>query len=245
MKRLNFIIFLLFVYVLNAQDNRDAPVIPDIPAFESNDYRNMFVESGRTEQAVAAKMNQLYETYFNGDLDNETLYYEVEDDMAYILDTGNDDIRSEGMSYGMMICVQLDKKEEFDKLWKFAKAYSQHDPGTTREGLFSWQLNKNEFTMKDVNSAPDGEEYYVTALFFADARWGSEISPDEFDSERDTFNYKAQANYILDSMLNKPAADSNQCPTDLIDLNEKQVVFGICGSSAQFTNPSYHLAGFY
>lgn len=38
------------------------------------------------------------------------LPYPVGDDQAYILDTGNDDIRSEGMSYGMMICVQMDKK---------------------------------------------------------------------------------------------------------------------------------------
>ena len=25
-------------------------------------------------------------------------------------DTGNHDVRTEGMSYGMMVCVQLDKK---------------------------------------------------------------------------------------------------------------------------------------
>ncbi len=34
--------------------------------------------------------------------------------MAYIEDTGNNDARTEGMSYGMMLCVQLDMKEE---LW--------------------------------------------------------------------------------------------------------------------------------
>ena len=33
------------------------------------------------------------------------------------------DVRSEGMSYGMMITVQLDKKAEFDALWNC------HSPG--------------------------------------------------------------------------------------------------------------------
>lgn len=41
--------------------------------------------------------------------------------MAYIEDTGNNDARTEGMSYGMMLCVQLDMKEEFDRIWKWAK----------------------------------------------------------------------------------------------------------------------------
>ena len=43
--------------------------------------------------------------------------------MAYIEDTGNHDARTEGMSYGMMMCVQMDRKEEFDRLWKWAKTY--------------------------------------------------------------------------------------------------------------------------
>lgn len=38
--------------------------------------------------------------------------------MGYIEDILNNDVRTEGMSYGMMIAVQLDKKTEFDRLWK-------------------------------------------------------------------------------------------------------------------------------
>ncbi|WP_075341627.1 glycosyl hydrolase family 8 [Tenacibaculum agarivorans] len=227
-------------------DTRPAPVIPDQPSFVTDVYRNMFVESGKNEVAVQQKLDQLWNRYFvNGNIDSERLMYEVGNDMAYILDTGNNDIRSEGMSYGMMICVQLDKKEAFDKLWKFAKTYSQHKPGTSREGLFSWQLNTTDYGMIDPNSAPDGEEYFITALFFADARWGSQQGSGSFNSETDVFNYKAQANYILDNMINKASANSGQCPTNLIDLNEKQIVFTPCGDSAQFTDPSYHLAAFY
>ncbi len=49
--------------------------------------------------------------------------------MAYIYTADTDDVRSEGMSYGMMICVQMDKQEEFNRLWKWAKTYMQHTSG--------------------------------------------------------------------------------------------------------------------
>ncbi|AXT53263.1 PKD domain-containing protein [Aquimarina sp. BL5] len=231
---------------VNDPNVRPAPVIPDQPSFTSGIYRNMFVESGKNEIEVQDKLDQIWNQYFvNGDPNSEKLFFEVGTDMAYILDTGNEDIRSEGMSYGMMICVQLDKKEAFDKLWKFAKTYSQHKPGTAKEGIFSWQLSTTDFSMIDSNPAPDGEEYFITALFFADARWGSETGTGAFDSETDIFDYRAQANYILDNMINKASADSGQCPTNLVDLKENQIVFTPCGTSATFTDPSYHLAGFY
>ena len=51
---------------------------------------------------------------------NNKVYYDQGSE-AYILDTGNNDVRSEGMSYGMMICVQTNHKTEFDKIWKWAK----------------------------------------------------------------------------------------------------------------------------
>jgi len=37
--------------------------------------------------------------------------------MTYIEDIGHRDTRSESISYGMMIAVQMDKVEEFDRLW--------------------------------------------------------------------------------------------------------------------------------
>ncbi len=232
-----FIDKISFTYTGAPPPPRAAPILPSVSAFDSGVYRNMFVESGKNATAVTTKLNQMWNQFFvNGDANSGRLLYNVGTDMAYILDTGNDDIRSEGMSYGMMIAVQMDKKAEFDKLWKFAKTYSQHPAGDARQGLFSWKLNKSNFGMLDPNSAPDGEEYYVTALFFAHARWGSGAG---------IFNYRAEADYILDNMLNKPATNTGSCPTNLVDTNEKQVVFGICGSSAAYTDPSYHLPAFY
>jgi endo-1,4-beta-D-glucanase Y len=226
----------VFAYQGALPPPRTAPTVPSASTFSSGVYRNMFVESGQTAAAVTAKMDQMWNQFFVNGTTDQKLFYPVGTDMAYILDTGNGDIRSEGMSYGMMICVQLNKKAEFDKLWKFAKTYSQHPAGNARAGLFAWQLNATApYGAKDANSAPDGEEYFATALFFANARWGS----------TGTFNYKADANYILDNMLNKAATTSGGCPTNLINTVENQVVFGICGSSASFTDPSYHLPAFY
>ena len=43
--------------------------------------------------------------------------------LAYMTDWANNDARTEGMSYGMMIAVELNKKREFDALWNWAKTY--------------------------------------------------------------------------------------------------------------------------
>ncbi len=226
-----------FTYLGAPPPPRPAPVLPAQGSFYTGVYRNLFVESGHDATSVTQKLKQMWNQYFvDGDANTGRLYYTVGTDMAYILDTGNNDIRSEGMSYGMMIALQMDKKEAFDKLWKFAKTHTQHPPGDARQGLFAWQLNRSTFSKMDANSAPDGELYFATALFFAHARWGSGDG---------IFNYKAEANYILDNMLNKPAAGSGACPSSLVDLMRSQIVFGICGNSSTFTDPSYHLAAFF
>jgi len=92
------------------------------PAFESGHYRNLFAEVlGKSDTEIQAKVETTYQQLFYGDDYRERVYYPVGEDMAYILDVANDDVRSEGMSYGMMIAVQLDKQEEFNRLWKWAK----------------------------------------------------------------------------------------------------------------------------
>ena len=69
----------------------------------------------------------------------KSVYYEVGDSMAFILDTGSNDVRTEGMSYGMMISLQLDKRTEFDKLWRWAKTYMAYPADSPWDGYFCWQ----------------------------------------------------------------------------------------------------------
>ena len=70
-------------------------------AFETGKYRNVFAEYGYPEAEIQRRVEQTFETIFYGN-EEERFYHEVGADMAYIEDTGNHDVRTEGMSYGMM-----------------------------------------------------------------------------------------------------------------------------------------------
>ena len=126
---------------------------------------------GKTDEEIQAKLDQLWNHYFKGDY-NSRVYFETNDG-AYIEDVNNNDVRSEGMSYGMMICVQTNHKEEFDKLWKWAKAHMWHNPSTGGDGYFSWKCNTNG-SVGDQGCAPDGDIYFMMSLLFAANRWHDE-----------------------------------------------------------------------
>ena len=91
-------------------------------------YTNLFAELGYSEQEIEERYLHIISTFFYGS-EEERIYHPVENDMGYIVDTGNVDVRTEGMSYGMMMCVQCDMKEEFDRLWKWTKTYRWHSRG--------------------------------------------------------------------------------------------------------------------
>lgn len=205
-------------------------------AFYTNHYPNLFVSLlNKSEEEVKSKIDNAFNQLFYGDDKSERVYYLVEPDMAYIHDIWNNDVRTEGMSYGMMIAVQLNKKEEFNRLWKWAKTYMQHKSGQ-RKDFFAWHCRTNGEKL-DSNSASDGEEWFVTALLFASAKWG--------DGEG-IFNYKAEAQKILDAMLSKAeCSDRRDVVTNMFNKKEKQVVFVPSGEADDFTDPSYHLPHFY
>ncbi len=203
---------------------------PGVSVSESGVYRNLFREIGKTEAEVDAKVRSAVTGFFSGD---ETIrcYYPFGSDEAYILDSGNNDVRSEGMSYGMMIAVQADLRPEFDRLWNFARRRMRHQTGD-RQGYFAWQLN-TDGTVRSPSSAPDGEEYFAMSLFFAWKRWNDPA-------------YKAAADDILHHMLHQDRyASPASGITRMIDPSVKQVVFVPDGEAARFTDPSYHLPAFY
>ena len=210
-------------------------VQPQAGAFASDEYRNLFKEHlGKSDSEVQAKIDSAWNQLFYGDDNSERVYYHVGEDMAYIEDIGNGDVRSEGMSYGMMIAVQLDKKEEFDRLWKWTKTYMYQADGPF-QGYFAWHCT-NKGVQLDANPASDGEEWFATALLFASARWG--------DGEG-IFDYRGQAQQILDVMLHREDRE-NDVATNMFNIEQKQVVFvPMVGRVSSFTNPSYHLPAYY
>ncbi len=212
------------------------PVSSPTPAkaFESGKYRDLFQEYlGKTNAEVQHKLEAAWKQLFYGSDTSERVYYPVGEDMAYVEDIGNSDVRTEGMSYGMMIAVQLDKKAEFDRIWKWAKTYMYQTDGPYK-GYFSWHCSTNGKQLA-ANPASDGEEWFITALLFASARWGN---------GEGIFDYRVQAQEILDTMLHKNDED-NGIATNMFDLQSKQVVFVPSGRNATFTDPSYHLPAYY
>jgi oligosaccharide reducing-end xylanase len=202
-------------------------------------YRNLFEERGQTIVDIDNKVNTAVTNFFHG-IDSganaDCFYYEVGTDEAFILDTGNNDIRSEGMSYGMMIAVQTNRQTEFDRLWNFAKHYMQRSSGEWA-GCFAWQVSPTApYSIMGTVSAPDGEEYMAMALYFAWKRWDSVANSP----------YKLAADAILDHMLHQDTyAGAGSIVTNFIDPVKKQVVFVPYGNSALFTDPSYHVPAFY
>ena len=191
-------------------------------------YRNLFEEAGIDPALVKQRLEEVKQTFFYG-ADDERVYFPVGEDMGYITDTGNDDVRTEGMSYGMMMCVQLDMKEEFDRLWKWSKTYMWMDEGFN-EGYFAWSCQLDG--TKNANGpAPDGEEFFALALFFAAHRWGN---------GEGIFDYTSQAKDILRACIHK--GQNGRIGTPMWNHDNHQILFV---PGADFTDPSYHLPHFY
>jgi oligosaccharide reducing-end xylanase len=205
-------------------------------SYYSGKYQNLFKELlGKSDSEVKEKIESVFNQLFYGSDDLQRIYYPVGTDMAYILDVNNDDVRTEGMSYGMMIAVQLNKKDEFNRLWKWTKTYMQHKDGQ-RKDYFAWHCKRSGEVLS-MGSASDGEEWFVMDLFLAAGRWGN---------GEGIFNYKAEAQKILDATLNKTESSNERSViTNLFNKNEKKVVFVPSGEADDFTDPSYHLPHFY
>ena len=197
-------------------------------AYKEGKYRNVFSEIGKSDAEIEKKIKDAVDVFFYGSED-ERIYHPVGDDMGYLEDTGNHDARTEGMSYGMMMCVQLDMKEEFDRIWKWSKTYMWMNEGEN-EGYFAWSCHVDGSRNSD-GPAPDGEEFYAMALFFASHRWG--------DGEG-IFNYSSEAKEILRACVHK--GENGRAGAPMWNRDNHLVLF-VPGHP--FSDPSYHLPHFY
>src|SRR5690625_7470095 len=85
--------------------------------FENKQYRNLLNEYGYSENEISTRIEDTWRKLFSAEDKDTRINFEVGEGQAYILDTGNNDVRTEGVSYGMMMADQMDKKEVFDPLW--------------------------------------------------------------------------------------------------------------------------------
>ncbi len=189
--------------------------------------RDLFVEAGYGPNFADQLIQNAYSKLFEGDPIDERIYFEASDDMAYIIDIGHDDIRSEGMSYGMFIAALTDHEATFDKLWNFSKRFVRNNDGP-HKGYFSWQVNTTDFSMMDPGASPDSEEYIAAALLLAAKRFNRE----------DLLN---DAKELINDIKYKP---TNELVGPIIDPEKHLIKFSpVLGND--FTDPSYHTMAFY
>lgn len=197
-------------------------------AWITGKYRNVFLEAGYKKADIDSKLAKAYSDVFEGP---RKVYFEVGDSMAYVSDVKNHDVRTEGLSYGMMIAVQLNKKDVFDRLWRWSKAYLQHQKGP-RDGYFAWSINPLTLKHNSEGSASDGELYFITDLLFAANRWGNNTG----------IKYYSEARRILDAMW---AKDGSNGITNILNVEHKQITFTPDNFGYNWTDPSYHLPAFF
>ncbi len=196
-------------------------------AFYTGDYRNLLLEYGYDEAEIASKVQQTWQLLF-GEHEATRIYYPDGEDMGYMLDTGNNDVRTEGMSYGMMMAVQLDEKDVFDRLWNWTERHMLMTSGENK-GYFAWSC-KTDGTKLAHGPAPDGEEYFALALFFASHRWGDGAPP---------LDYGAKARELLHACVHN-GEDGVGYP--MWNPHNKLIKFV---PNCEYSDPSYHLPHFY
>ena len=190
---------------------------------------------GKSDAEVKARIDSVWTHFFTpGDISKydadgeKTVYYEVGDSMGIIVDTGSNDVRTEGMSYGMMISVQLDKREVFDKLWRWSKTYMAYPADSPWDGYFCWQCSLDGKQIGQSN-ASDGEIYFITALFLAADKWNEP-------------RYTADANEILHKITSKDGKATGVY--NLFDDSTRLVTFVPNEEVHWYSDPSYCLPAF-
>ena len=220
-------------------------------AYATGHYRNLFAEAGHSQPEIRQKIDSAFAQLFHGNPTNQAVYYSAGTNsngpLAYITDIKHSDVRTEGLSYGMIIAVEMNKKEEFDALWNWSNTYLYHaDTNDPSYGFYSWQARTNGVRMSQF-IAPDGEEYYVMALYFAANRWGSGKGLYDYKAQADQLLHRLRHRALITGTLPGGGSGSGRQITSgpLFDETNKMVLFSPSNDRPFFTDPSYHLPAFY
>jgi oligosaccharide reducing-end xylanase len=214
-------------------------------AYATGKYRNLFAEDGHPKAAIRAKVDAAYQQLFHGDPQTRAIAFAAGSNangpLMYVTDWANHDVRTEGMSYGMMITVELNKKAEFDAIWNWAKTYMYiSDPKAPSYEYFAWSC-KTDGTHNSEGAAPDGESYFAMALLFAGNRW---------PGGKGIYDYHAEAEKLLTAMAHRavitaPRKYGPHSVGPMMNADPPMILFVPETMPQPFTDPSYHLPAFY
>jgi oligosaccharide reducing-end xylanase len=199
-------------------------------------YPDLFSQAGFTQQQINAKIEHGFDQLFFGSPgagptreNGQRIYYPLNSTESYVEDIGNQDVRTEGLGYAMMLTVQLNHQGMFNRLWAFAHDQMEVLSGP-QTGNFAWHTDTSGNQFPGSNGdAPDGDQWMAAALVFAGDRWGDGSGIDD---------YSQQAQVILNAMWNASAAGGQ----DIFNLTSNLPQFG---PGVPFTDPSYVLPAFY
>lgn len=185
---------------------------------------------GYSDEDINSRVKQVWYEIFEGP---NAVYHENEDGLGYVVDTGNDDVRTEGMSYAMMLAVQYDRKDIFDKIWGWVMRFMYMNEGHHRH-YFAWSVAPNGIPNAQ-GPAPDGEEFFATSLFLASRRWG--------DGDG-IYQYSAMAREILRYCVHKGESErgSDFAGEPMWNPDNKLIKFI---PETEWSDPSYHVPHFY
>jgi oligosaccharide reducing-end xylanase len=172
---------------------------------------------GQTQATSNAKLAAAWNQLFNPSNANTIFYNGPGAGEAYVEDIADNDVRTEGMSYGMMIALQLDHQKEFDELWTFVKNHMW------KGNIIAWQVYTNG-SVKGSGGAPDGDEWFAAALIFASKRWGNTSGQ---------YNYATEAQKTLDLVRTNDFSSTYT------------LVRYFAGTDSNGTDASYMLPAFY
>jgi len=239
------VVLLAFVTALASAAPAQAPLGDGHGAFATGKYRNLFRDDGHSERQIRAKIDAAYRQLFHGDPQTQAVAFAAGSNangpLMYLTDWANHDVRTEGMSYGMMISVELNKKAEFDGLWNWAMTYMYvSDPRAPSYEYFAWSC-KTDGAHNSEGAAPDGESYFAMALLFAANRW---------PGGQGIYDYRAQAEKLLTAMVHRPiiTAQTPHGPHTVgpeMNQDPPMILFVPEVMPHPFTDPSYHLPAFY
>ena len=133
---------------------------------------------------------------------------------------------SEGQGFAMLVAVNRDDKEIFEKLWGWA---SRNLQVRSSDKLFAWswgQVRPDRWSVIDFNNATDGDTVIALALLEAADRWGIE-------------RYRGRALEIIESLRENVIVEKNGTLLVLPGY------YGFQRENGFVMNPSYFLFSAY
>jgi oligosaccharide reducing-end xylanase len=204
------------------------------PSSYPNAFRDLL---GKSDADISTKLSGAFMQLFHGDASTQAIYFTTGTDQAYIEDAYHGDVRTEGLGLGMLIAVEMDKRDEFDRMWRYSKAMMEVASGAGA-GYFNSYCQITGTLDWETCLDPFGLEQFVMALLFAHDRWGSTTG---------TVDYGSDVKKLFTLMRHKQDENGGVVDgiTDTFDPSSR-LVFDIPDSSAAGrSRPSIELPAYY